>query len=199
MSETRQNILRAASAEFARAGFAGARMEKIATIAGIKKQVIYYYFPSKAELAREVLDWFDSNQEDFWQSMNTSTLSDVLHTAIDRGVRTSEGIAHLVWEGRENSHSTGLDISMSAHRQEDLLRIVGLIEREQTAGRLRTDIAPQILGLLLVLMTTSPAVLPQITRLLSGREWSDQKFTDEWKALLDAVLTSLAPSAGSSE
>jgi TetR/AcrR family transcriptional regulator len=48
--DARSIILRAAQAEFAEHGFAGARVDRIAQRAGLNKQLIYYYFGSKAGL-----------------------------------------------------------------------------------------------------------------------------------------------------
>lgn len=53
---TRARILRAASAEFAKAGFAGARGDRIASRAGCSERMVYYYFGSKVGLFREVLE-----------------------------------------------------------------------------------------------------------------------------------------------
>ena len=53
---TQQEILRAATQEFANAGFAGARMERIAAQAGVNKRLIYYYFESKELLFLSVLE-----------------------------------------------------------------------------------------------------------------------------------------------
>ncbi|EOM77753.1 TetR family transcriptional regulator [Rhodococcus rhodnii LMG 5362] len=47
---SRSRILRAATAEFARVGLAGARVDRIADDAGINKQRVYAYFGSKAAL-----------------------------------------------------------------------------------------------------------------------------------------------------
>lgn len=54
-------ILEAAEKVFARAGFAGATMTAIATEAGLPKANIHYYFGSKKELYRAVLDQTLSN------------------------------------------------------------------------------------------------------------------------------------------
>jgi AcrR family transcriptional regulator len=53
---TRQEILRAAMAEFAGHGFAGARMEAIAERSKVDKKLIYYYFAGKDELFLAVLE-----------------------------------------------------------------------------------------------------------------------------------------------
>ncbi|MEQ1519460.1 MAG: TetR/AcrR family transcriptional regulator, partial [Usitatibacteraceae bacterium] len=50
------DILLAAEAVFARAGFAGATMAEIATAANLPKANLHYYFRTKAALYRAVLD-----------------------------------------------------------------------------------------------------------------------------------------------
>src|SRR5881394_4483275 len=52
---TRERILEAASAEFAAKGFAGARVDAIASSASINKRMLYHYFGDKEGLFREVL------------------------------------------------------------------------------------------------------------------------------------------------
>lgn len=52
---TRYRILRAAKAEFARSGFAGARLADIAKRAQVNKALIHYYFKNKDTLYFEVL------------------------------------------------------------------------------------------------------------------------------------------------
>jgi AcrR family transcriptional regulator len=53
---TRARILAAAKAEFARVGPDGARVDRIAALAGANKRMLYYYFGSKDELFRAVLE-----------------------------------------------------------------------------------------------------------------------------------------------
>ena len=54
--QTRARILAAAKAEFARVGLGGARVDSIAGLAGANKRMLYYYFGSKDELFRAVLE-----------------------------------------------------------------------------------------------------------------------------------------------
>jgi TetR/AcrR family transcriptional regulator len=49
-SETRSRILDAALSEFSAHGLAGARTDRIATVAGVNKALLYYYFQSKENL-----------------------------------------------------------------------------------------------------------------------------------------------------
>lgn len=53
--KTRSQLLDAAANEFARAGFAGARVDAIATEAGVNKERIYSYFGNKQKLFDAVL------------------------------------------------------------------------------------------------------------------------------------------------
>ena len=55
-AETRSRILDAALSEFAANGLAGARTEQIATVAGVNKALIYYYFESKEKLYSAALE-----------------------------------------------------------------------------------------------------------------------------------------------
>lgn len=56
MSGSKAAILAAARAEFAAKGLTGARVNVIATRAGVNKQLIYYYFGSKDDLYRTALE-----------------------------------------------------------------------------------------------------------------------------------------------
>ncbi len=53
---TRARILKAATQEFSRNGFAGARGDRIAQRARSSERMVYYYFGSKEGLFREVLE-----------------------------------------------------------------------------------------------------------------------------------------------
>lgn len=62
-SPRRDRILSAAAREFARHGFAGARIDRIAATAGVNKQLLFHYFGSKDGLHQaavaSVLERFD--------------------------------------------------------------------------------------------------------------------------------------------
>ncbi|SHN47916.1 TetR/AcrR family transcriptional regulator [Cryptosporangium aurantiacum] len=197
--DTRERILAAASSELARAGFAGARMESIAQLSGVKKQVIYYYFASKAELARAVLERAHAQSADFYRSFELSSLSEISHAAVEMSTVSEEGVAHLVWEGREHVNPDGLDIPFGPKREEDFRRIIEVVATEQAAGRLRSSLSPEYFGLFAVLVTTAPAALPQLTELVTGRDWRDPVFAQEWNRMIDEILSALRPPGGPTE
>ncbi|MDN5337850.1 MAG: hypothetical protein PWQ20_920 [Thermotogaceae bacterium] len=59
--ETRLRILKAAQLAFSEKGFNGVSVEEIAEMAGVNKTVVFYYFPSKADLFAAV--WEQSISE----------------------------------------------------------------------------------------------------------------------------------------
>jgi AcrR family transcriptional regulator len=54
--KNRERILSAATVEFARHGLGGARVDRIAKLAGANKRMLYYYFRSKENLFLSVLE-----------------------------------------------------------------------------------------------------------------------------------------------
>ncbi len=52
---TKEKIIEAAILEFSKGGFAGARVENIATSAGVNKAMIFYYFGSKENLYKIII------------------------------------------------------------------------------------------------------------------------------------------------
>lgn len=54
-ADTRAKILEVAEIEFAREGYAGAHLQRIASQVGVQKTALYYYFDSKAALFDSVL------------------------------------------------------------------------------------------------------------------------------------------------
>jgi len=54
--DTRSRVLGAAAEEFAANGLAGARVDRIARLAGVNKAMIYYHFSSKENLYQTIID-----------------------------------------------------------------------------------------------------------------------------------------------
>ena len=71
---TRQRILRAATSEFERHGYAGARIDRISRRARTFDRMIYYYYGNKMGLFRVVLE---NTYEDLWRAEEALRLSGV--------------------------------------------------------------------------------------------------------------------------
>ena len=67
---SRARILAAAHAEFAQHGFDGARVDRIAALAGINKRMLYHYFGNKDDLFCAVLEVNYSHKRDSERALN---------------------------------------------------------------------------------------------------------------------------------
>ncbi|MBN2220475.1 MAG: TetR/AcrR family transcriptional regulator [Kosmotogaceae bacterium] len=86
---SRERIIRAARKAFAERGHDGVSMSEIAQIAGVKKALIYYYFPSKEDLFYEVWQYSIDELEDHVfsetrdENVYVSKLKRILRSYID--------------------------------------------------------------------------------------------------------------------
>lgn len=69
-TESELKILDAARMEFEQKGYNGARMQRIADVAGISKASLHYYFRSKDNLFKKI---FDNAIEEYMPLVNTWT------------------------------------------------------------------------------------------------------------------------------
>ena len=144
--QTRSRILAAAKAEFARVGLGGARVDRIAALAGANKRMLYYYFGSKDELFRAVLE---ATYEHIRESEKALHLAEV---------DPAEAIRRLVvftWNYYlEHPEFLSLLNSANLHRAEHLkqstkvrrlhspfVALIGdILERGRAAGRFRDGV-----------------------------------------------------------
>ena len=85
-AETEERIFKAALAEFAEKGKAGARMQKIADRAEINKAMLHYYFRSKEKLYEAVFEYVFrrfANQEMQLSLQHATTFKDTLWAFIN--------------------------------------------------------------------------------------------------------------------
>ncbi|HEY7076693.1 MAG TPA: TetR family transcriptional regulator [Solirubrobacteraceae bacterium] len=141
MAATADRILAEARGEFARRGFAAARLQDIAERAGLTHPTLLYHFGSKerlyeAVIARAVHDWADTTRR-----------------AISTGLRGFDQVAALLEAGyeffashddlvvivrREALEGGGrLESAIADHMRPFLDDALAFLEREMAAGRLR--------------------------------------------------------------
>lgn len=147
-ARTQALLLGAATQEFARSGFGGARVERIAEQAGVNVRMLYYYFKSKDELFLAVL-------EHAYAVIRQSEKELELDT-----VEPREGIRRLVrftWNF-QNTHPEFITLlnSENLHRGVHVAKsslveglhaplletIRRLLERGASAGVFRSDVDP---------------------------------------------------------
>ncbi|RYF75300.1 MAG: TetR/AcrR family transcriptional regulator [Comamonadaceae bacterium] len=145
---TQEEILRAATQEFASVGLGGARMERIAAAAGVNKRLVYYYFESKELLFLSVLEESYARIREAERALRLENLD--APTAVRRLIEFTwqyylQNPEFLTLLNSENLHKAR-HLRRSSNIQEmnsplvQMLRDV--IERGQRAGLFREGVDP---------------------------------------------------------
>jgi len=136
-ARTRAEILAVARGEFARNGYAGARVDEIAALTRTTKRMIYYYFGGKADLYIAVLE------QVYAEVRAAEATIDVAHLAPSQAIRT---LAELTFD-HHDAHPDFIKLVSieNIHRAEYLRRsealanlgvpVIDLISRILEAGR----------------------------------------------------------------
>lgn len=130
----------AARDEFARRGFAGARMERIAAAAGVNKQLLFYYYHSKRGLFQAILKRGVSELEASLTAFPITPgkplerLRDMLAALFEFLERHPQLVALL-------SHAERLDAAPFAA---PIRRLVVLLAEGQGLGHVRDDLDPHL-------------------------------------------------------
>lgn len=133
-------ISAAAAEEFAKRGFAGARVERIASIARVNKQLVFYYFHSKRGLFQAVLKRGVSDLESALAAISVGD---------GRPLERLRGILAGLFEFLERhpqlvallSHAERLDAAPFAA---PIRRLVVLLAEGQGLGLVRDDLDPHV-------------------------------------------------------
>lgn len=130
----------AAAEEFARRGFAGARVERIAAAARVNKQLVFYYFHSKRGLFQAVLKRGVNDLESALAAISggggkpLERLREVLAALFEFLERHPQLVALL-------SHAERLDAAPFAA---PIRRLVVLLAEGQGLGLVRDDLDPHV-------------------------------------------------------
>ncbi|GHG59921.1 HTH-type transcriptional repressor [Streptomyces griseocarneus] len=178
---TRARIFKAATAEFAAHGIAGARIDRIAREACANKQLIYAYFGNKAELFSQVLECrlielaaahpVDAEDVDGW-----------IDRLMDYHAANPELIRLVFWEGLE--YGTG-GIPHEEERRRHYASKTAAFAEAQRKGIIDSAIPAGDLLFMLTALASWPTVQPHMQRILTGE-------TDEDRARLRASVRTAA-------
>lgn len=144
----RDAILAAAEREFAAAGFAGARMERIAAAAKVNKQLLFHYFDSKEGLFAAALAAlvarFDADAPP--GATPVEQIRSVVGVLL-RAVRAAPGfVAILVDAGANPSFPERASVLARGWGERVLGRLTAAIEDGQRRGYFRDDIEPRVVA-----------------------------------------------------
>lgn len=193
-SGTEQKILEAARRVFVRRGTAGARMQEIASVAGVNQALLHYYFKSKEGLADAVFRDLAGrllpgvvgviSGED---SIETK-VEMLVHLYIDL-VRESPFIpGYVVAEVHQHPDRIARILERTTVSPEDvrngLERLGAQLDSAATAGRIRPIAPLQFLSTMLGATVAPFLILPVMQHVLGMSE-------DEFESFLDARRTEL--------
>jgi AcrR family transcriptional regulator len=147
-AHSRARILDAAHAEFAEHGFDGARVDRIAALAGINKRMLYHYFGNKDDLFCAVLEANYTHKRDSEKALHLE--ADEPREAIRKLVTLTwnyylENPAFLSLLNSANLHQAR-HLRTSSHvrkmRSPFVALIANILDRGVQAGVFRRDVDP---------------------------------------------------------
>ena len=185
---TQQRILTAALTEFAKKGFAGARVDEIARRARVNKRMLYHYFGNKEDLYREVFRRTVAGKTETTRA-NPADVAQALSYWYDQEAADVSWIRLLSWEAL-GSGTHGL--VGDAERRQPFAAFKEWLEKEQADGHIaRLD--PEHLMLSLIALDMFPLAFPHLARAITGRWPTDPEFKDRHKAFLRKLAPHLKP------
>jgi len=193
---TKRRILEAAIDEFARKGFAGARVADIAAEAGVNQQLISYYFGGKEGLARAIGQGWRAHETALVSE--DASLAEQVQTygqALARDPRLLRAAKLLAWEGLEQE-LTHEDRSERAERDARLRSEVAGLAARQASGEVDEALDPAALLLILMSAGAAPAVYPQLLQSLYGVAEVTPEVIEQYTAQLARVVKLLKQQSG---
>lgn len=140
----RADILAAAEREFAAAGYAGARIDRIAAQAGVNKQLLFHYFESKGGLFFAVLDTvFGRHDPGPAVSDDPAAAMRAYLSALEVLARSNSGLVAILM-GSRGHPAVPVEASNAARGWLERVhgRIAEAVEDAQRRGYYRDDIDP---------------------------------------------------------
>jgi AcrR family transcriptional regulator len=187
----------AAREEFARRGFAGARVNEIARRAGVNKQLLFYYFHSKRGLFQAVLSQATNELEVALSRLALPVgvplerLRLTLQAQFEFLAHHPELVALLAQAARLGGSGRGMDFAPFAPA---VKRLVVLLAEGQGLGQVRDDVDPHLAAaqalVLMVGYLSMEAVVAASARPLSADE---PALRERWReAAVDLVVAGVS-------
>lgn len=173
--------------EFAKHGFAGARVERIVSRADVSPRSLYYHFGSKRGLYDAVRERLSAQHfEDFVRGVTDEPLVDRLLANVDVAMtpRWQQWARLLMWEALDGG--AGSAPYPAGTVPGDLLAIRAAQER----GEIDPDLEPHVLTMAFIAITFWPTMFPQSAKRLTDNMPRDELLRarkDLIRALVDRL------------
>lgn len=200
----REKLLNAALAEFGEKGYAGARVEEIATLAGASKQALYHHFGSKegifsatVEESYRRLRCLDTRIKSRLKNLEPrAALRDLMDHLFTQSSTTDQFQRIIHDENRFKAVHTRNFVA-AKHAYSDLMEVIGeVLERGQQLGVFRSGVDPKQLYIFL-----AGVLVYRITNAYTLSTMLDLSLHDEEEALssrraaIEMILDALRPVA----
>jgi len=191
--ETQRRLLETAEREFARHGFAGARVARVARAAGANQRMVYHYFVSKQGMYEAVLRHVAEELDNQMLPVFTAHADRDPVAAYEATMRAYFRIAgrHPTWarlmmqESLDSFRTLNRVTAGPDHRFAPV--VLPAIQRAQADGRFRDGLTPLLgFGLAAMLSVMYPLWRP---RLVQGAERLNIQVPDQDAAFLDGLLS----------
>lgn len=180
---SRAAILEAAVEEFARVGYAGARVAAIAARAGVNKQLISYYFGGKEGLYQAVSALWHSS--DISLDQGTRSVPDLIAHYVRAVAEQGDFARLLAWQGLTPTPG-------DEQRDTRMAESVAWFRRRQEAGELAPDLDPAYVLLALFAAAFAGAALPQMVSSITGLDPTSEEFVNRYADQLARIARHLA-------
>jgi TetR/AcrR family transcriptional regulator len=192
-NENEVRIIRAAELMFAVKGFHGASMQQIADESGLPKSNVLYYFKSKKNLYRMVLE---NMLYDWMQASSTFENSDDPKEVITNYVEAKMQLAHdrpfgsIVWAKEIMSGAPVMEEFLSGSLKSWTHERVIMLQRWMDEGKISITDPDAFLYLIWSSTQHYADFKSQIEILNDKQEFSEDAFQDKTKALTQMILGS---------
>ena len=153
---TRERILRAATAEFAEHGLAGARVARIASAATANKERIYHYFGPKEQLFEAVLE-HAMEEIRAAEPFRAEDLGAYVDTMLAFHRERPELVRLLLAEG---------EVRRPEERRAHYASRVAAVRRAQQAGAVRADVDPRFVVFIVLATVVAAEAMPGLSALI---------------------------------
>jgi len=186
---SRSRILSAALKEFAAKGFAGARVDSIASRARINKRMLYHYFGDKEELFKAVLRSKMCERKTLADAVSGGP-EETLPFWFQAACKDSGWVRLFQWEALEGNWQKVIE---EKERLEEVDRWLQRIRQRQARGLISPDLDPRHVMLTMRSLTMFPVAFPQLTRMITGKSVFDPKFQQERSEFLKKLAVIFRP------
>jgi AcrR family transcriptional regulator len=167
-------------------------VERIASRAKIRKQLLFHYFPSKEQLFRIVLE--DTFQRREKWDLQPATPRRILRHRFEFAVSDRLWLRFLMWEAA--AYKPGRAIRWEGRRRQALAGQRATLRAFQRREKFAPWAATACMQLALYALANYPELYPQITRLVTGHEAGSVKFRRQWGKFLEQLAAALIAPGG---